>query len=101
MCSTPQAPFSTRRRTLRCEVGCKQVSEQEYGRRLKLQTVQKELVDPALQGTRNVLKSVAKHKKSVKRLILTSSFAGKGVALRCKDTIAVVIPVHDIERGKH
>lgn len=37
---------------------------------------QKELVDPAVKGTLNVLSSVAKA-KSVKRVVLTSSIVGK------------------------
>jgi nucleoside-diphosphate-sugar epimerase len=36
---------------------------------------QKELVDPAVKGTKNVLSSVAKHKDTVKRTVVTSSFA--------------------------
>jgi len=36
---------------------------------------QKELIDPAVKGTENVLNSVAKVGKSVKRVILTSSVA--------------------------
>ena len=37
----------------------------------------KDLVEPALHGTQNVLSSVAKSKDTVKRVIKTSSFAGK------------------------
>ncbi len=37
---------------------------------------QKELVEPALEGTTTVLESVAKSKDTVKRVVLTSSFAG-------------------------
>lgn len=38
---------------------------------------QKDLVDPALKGTNNVLNSVAKHKETIKRVVLTSSVVGK------------------------
>ena len=38
--------------------------------------VQKDLIEPALNGTRNVLGSVAKNKSTVKRTVVTSSFAG-------------------------
>ena len=37
--------------------------------------VQRDLIEPALLGTKNVLTSVAKHKSSIKRVVLTSSFA--------------------------
>ena len=37
---------------------------------------QKDLVDPALMGTRNVLSAAVKSKATVKRVVLTSSFAG-------------------------
>ena len=37
---------------------------------------QKELVEPALHGTSSVLESVAKSKDTIKRVVLTSSFAG-------------------------
>lgn len=38
---------------------------------------QRDLVDPAVKGTLNVLASVAKSKATVKRVALTSSFAGE------------------------
>ncbi len=38
---------------------------------------QKELIEPAVNGTKNVLGAVAKNKSSVKRTVLTSSFAGR------------------------
>jgi len=38
--------------------------------------VQKELIEPAVNGTKNVLGSVSKHKGTIKRVVLTSSFAG-------------------------
>eukprot|EP00877_Chromochloris_zofingiensis_P003091 jgi/Chrzof1/12783/Cz07g07130.t1 len=39
------------------------------------------LIDPALKGTKNVLNAVAKHKDSIKRVVLTSSIAAvKGLA---------------------
>lgn len=36
---------------------------------------QKQLIGPAVNGTKNVLLSVAKHKDTIKRVVLTSSFA--------------------------
>lgn len=41
---------------------------------------QKDLVEPALNGTATVLESVAKTRGTVKRVVLTSSFAGKSCA---------------------
>lgn len=38
---------------------------------------QKQLVDLAVQGTTNVLSSAAKHKATLKRVVLTSSMAGE------------------------
>ena len=38
---------------------------------------QKQLIGPAVNGTKNVLASVAKHKDTIKRVVLTSSFACK------------------------
>lgn len=37
---------------------------------------QRDLVDPAVNGTKNVLGAVAKSLDTVKRVVLTSSFAG-------------------------
>lgn len=37
---------------------------------------QKELVEPALNGTSTVLESVGKSKSTIRRVVLTSSFAG-------------------------
>lgn len=42
---------------------------------ISVENPQRDLVDPALLGTRNVLNSVAKFKTQVKRVILTSSVA--------------------------
>ena len=36
-----------------------------------------QLIDPAVNGTRNVLLSAAKHKETLKRIVLTSSMAGE------------------------
>ena len=53
---------------------------------------QKDLVDPALKGTRNVMNAAVKSKATVKRVVLTSSFAGGAVsdcvstALLCLET---------------
>jgi nucleoside-diphosphate-sugar epimerase len=49
---------------------------------------QKELVDPALKGTLNVLSSVAKS-KSVKRVVLTSSIVGE-----CNAAIYIALICH-------
>lgn len=42
---------------------------------ISVENPQRDLIDPALLGTRNVLTSVAKHKDQIKRVILTSSVA--------------------------
>lgn len=42
--------------------------------------VQKDLIEPAVHGTNNILTSVAKNKHTVKRVVLTSSFAGMCLA---------------------
>lgn len=42
---------------------------------MKVEDPQRDLVDPAVNGTKNVLSSVAKNKSTVKRVVLTSSFA--------------------------
>ena len=39
--------------------------------------MQKDLIEPAVHGTKNLLGSVTKHKSTVKRVVLTSSLAGK------------------------
>lgn len=36
---------------------------------------QRDLVDPAVKGTKNILSAVAKSKDTIKRVVLTSSFA--------------------------
>ena len=41
-----------------------------------VQDPMKDLVEPAVHGTQNVLSSVAKSKDTVKKVIQTSSFAG-------------------------
>ena len=43
---------------------------------IEVEDPQRDLLDPAVKGTSNVLSSVAKHKKSVRRTIVTSSVAG-------------------------
>ena len=42
---------------------------------LSPKNVQQELLEPALQGTTNVLEAVARHKESIKRTVVTSSIA--------------------------
>lgn len=37
---------------------------------------QKDLVDPAVKGTRNVVQAAVKSKDTVKRIVVTSSFVG-------------------------
>ena len=44
---------------------------------LRSDNPQKDLVDPAVKGTTTVLRSVAKSKDTVKRVVLTSSVAGR------------------------
>lgn len=46
---------------------------------------QKDLIDPAVQGTKNVLASVAKHKGTVKRCVVTSSVCGEHLQGLCSD----------------
>lgn len=46
----------------------------------------KELIEPAVHGTKNLLSSVAKSKESVKRVVLTSSVAGDAQAPNCIGT---------------
>ena len=46
-----------------------------------VQDPMKDLVEPAVHGTQNVLSSVAKSKDTVKKVIQTSSFAGMLAAL--------------------
>lgn len=43
---------------------------------IEVEDPQRDLLDPAVKGTSNVLSSVAKHKQSVRRTIVTSSVAG-------------------------
>jgi len=43
---------------------------------IDIHALQKDLIDPAVNGTKNVLGSVSKYKSTVKRVVLTSSFAG-------------------------
>ncbi len=50
---------------------------------IEVEDPQRDLIDPAVKGTSNVLSSVAKHKKFVKRTIVTSSVAGRACAA-CK-----------------
>lgn len=39
---------------------------------------QRDIVDPAVEGTTAVLKAVAQHKDGVKRVVVTSSVCGEG-----------------------
>lgn len=43
---------------------------------IEVEDTQRDLIDPAVKGTRNVLAAAAKAKTSVKRVVLTSSVAG-------------------------
>ncbi len=56
-----------------------------------MKDAQKDLVDPAVLGTRSVLQAVAKNKKTVKRVILTSSFAGKCCIVHPAPCLACVL----------
>ena len=44
---------------------------------IQVEDTQRDLLDPALKGTRNVLAAAAKAKASVQRVVLTSSVAGQ------------------------
>lgn len=44
---------------------------------IEAQDPQAQLVDPAVKGTANLMGSVARHKESVSRVVLTSSVAGE------------------------
>eukprot|EP01080_Neovahlkampfia_damariscottae_P008586 gene8586-411_t len=41
----------------------------------KIQDSEKEIISPAIKGTENVLKSVLKYKKNIKKIVITSSIA--------------------------
>ena len=43
---------------------------------IEVEDPKRDLIDPAVKGTENVLKSVIKHKKTVQRTVVTSSVAG-------------------------
>lgn len=43
---------------------------------IEVEDPQRDLLDPAIKGTDNVLRSVAKHKSTIRRTIVTSSVAG-------------------------
>jgi nucleoside-diphosphate-sugar epimerase len=53
--------------------------------------MQKDLIEPAVNGTKNVLGSVSKYKSTVKRVVLTSSFAG----------IILLLPSYTTLTGRH
>ena len=65
---------------------------------------QRDLVDPAVKGTKNVLSAVAKSLDSVKRVVLTSSFAGKFLsftAFTARSFYVVCWPGSDVEIRYH
>ncbi len=45
----------------------------------QVQDPQRDLVDPAVKGTKNVLQAAVKSKDTVKRVVVTSSFAGSHI----------------------
>lgn len=51
---------------------------------------QNELIEPALQGTRNVLNAAAEHKATLKRVIVTSSVAGNETTYHNLDPVALI-----------
>ena len=55
---------------------------------------QKQLIGPAVNGTKNVLSSVAKHKDTIKRVVLTSSFACE-LLYTCRTLMTQVSIVQD------
>ena len=42
-----------------------------------------QLIEPAVNGTRNVMVAAAKHKHTLKRVVVTSSVAGGSTAMPC------------------
>ncbi len=46
---------------------------------IEVEDPQRDLIDPAVKGTANVLSSVIKDKDAVKRTIVTSSVAGENI----------------------
>ena len=46
-----------------------------HGAHREVHDPQRDLVDPAVKGTKNILSAVAKSKDTVQRVVLTSSFA--------------------------
>ena len=61
---------------------------------IEVEDPQRDLIDPAVKGTNNVLSSVAKHKTVVKRTIVTSSVAGRaciGQACRCLQSLQFLL----------
>ncbi|MFT5645704.1 MAG: nucleoside-diphosphate-sugar epimerase [Aureispira sp.] len=66
--------------------GCELVIHMASPFKLKVKNAQKELIDPALKGTRNILKQV-NETATVKRVVLTSSVAAiYGDAIDVKET---------------
>jgi len=49
---------------------------------IDVEDVQRDLIDPAVKGTRNVLGAAAKAKGTVRRVVLTSSVAGAPLTKR-------------------
>ena len=60
---------------------------------LKSDQPQEELVDVAVNGTHNVLSSVAKNKESIRRVLVTSSFAGGPMWVR-DGAVHLCLPTH-------
>lgn len=52
---------------------------------IEVEDPQRDLLDPAVKGTSNVLKSVAKYKDAVRRTVVTSSVAG-AICLSCTNS---------------
>lgn len=48
---------------------------------IEVEDPNRDLIDPAVKGTENVLQSVVKHKKTVRRTVVTSSVAGQHMCL--------------------
>lgn len=49
---------------------------------IEVEDPHRDLIDPAVKGTENVLQSVIKHKKTVQRTVVTSSVAGQHTAFQ-------------------
>ena len=54
--------------------------------------VQRDLIEPAVKGTSNVLRSVARNRKTVRRVVFSSSIAGSSISYSRAPDIVFVLP---------